>query len=135
MATWQEIGVDNFRAAVALYDDPSPQYRSAASRLYYAVFCIVTHELIQRGATADFREQRETPGHAQMPRLVEVYFTHFTQERRDNLIGYLVGLYRSRIAADYSLQRVDKQLASKSLRAAEKVFRYLEVKHERKGSS
>ena len=34
MATWQEIGIDNFRAAVALYDDPSPHYRSAVSRFY-----------------------------------------------------------------------------------------------------
>ena len=132
MATWQEIGIDNFRAAMVLFDSPSPHYRSASSRFYYATFCVLTHELLQRGAGAEFRDQRATPGHAQLPRLVETYFTHLSRERLDNLVAYVATLYRDRIAADYSKQPVDRQSTTKTLRAAEKVFRYLEVKHERK---
>ena len=48
MATWQEIGIDNFRAAVALYD--GGYYRNATSRFYYAAFSVLTSELIRRGA-------------------------------------------------------------------------------------
>ena len=135
MATWQEIGQDNFRAAMVLYDSPSPHYRSATSRFYYAIFCILTYELIQRGAKADFKDQRATPSHAQLPSLVEDRFTHLSQERRKNLVSYLQSLYRDRITADYSQQRVDKESVKESHRAAEKVFRYLEVTHERKRSS
>lgn len=133
MATWQEIGSDNFRAAIALYD--SGFYRNAASRFYYAVFSALTHELIRRGARPAFRDNRNTPGHAQMPSLMTAYFTQFGPERLDNLIGYVGNLYRYRVAADYSLFRVDKSYATKAFRAAEKIFRYLEVTHERKGSS
>lgn len=42
MATWQEIGIDNFQAAVALYDGGF--YRNAANRFYYAAFSALTHE-------------------------------------------------------------------------------------------
>lgn len=69
MVTWQEIGQDNFRAAVAFYD--GGYYQNAVSRLY----------------------------------------------------------------ADYLLFRIDKFYATKAFRAAEKIFRDLEVTPERKGSS
>ncbi len=68
MATWQEIGRSNFEAGVNLYD--SGHYRSAASRFYYAVFSLVTGELVQRNAVADFTGGRGTPGHAQLLGLV-----------------------------------------------------------------
>ena len=133
MATWQEIGIDNFRAAVALYD--GGYYRNATSRFYYAAFSVLTHELIRRGARPAFRDNRATPGHAQLPLLMTAYLSQFSRERLENLIGYVGNLYRYRIAADYSLQRMDKSYATKAFRAAEKIFRYLEVTHERKGSS
>ncbi len=41
MATWQEIGIDNFRAAVTLYDGGFS--RSATRRLYDAAFSVLTH--------------------------------------------------------------------------------------------
>ena len=43
MATWREIGQDNFRAAVELYE--IGWYRSAVSRFYYAALAVVTDEL------------------------------------------------------------------------------------------
>lgn len=130
MANWREIGVDNFRAALVLFD--SGHYRSCTSRFYYAAFCILTHDLLGQGVGPDFRDGRETPGHAQLPRLVEVHFARFTPERRGNLVSYVVDLYRARIVADYSRQRVDRQAATKTFRATEKVFRYLEVNYERR---
>ena len=128
MTTWQAIGIDNFRVAVSLYD--TGQYRSAASRFYYSVFSILTHELILRKAAADFRNVRSTPGHSQLPRLLETYFTQLSPDRRKHLIGFVVGLYRDRLIADYSLSRVDKLSAKETYRAAEKIFRYLGVGHE-----
>ena len=129
MATWREIGVANFDAGIVLYDD-AKQYRSAVSRFYYAVFSILTDELIGRNAKPDFKDNRDTPGHAQLARLIEVYFGHFSDEKKKNLIGYVKRLYRDRIVADYSQLRVDQQSAKGSYRSAEKIFAYLEVKHE-----
>ena len=130
MATWQEIGKENSRAGRDLYE--SGHYRSATSRFYYAVFSVVTHELLQRGAASDFTGGRGTPGHAQLRRLVETYFTQLGGDKLDNLLRLLATLYGDPIAADYSLQRIDKNAAAITFRAAEKVFRYLGVKHERK---
>lgn len=80
MATWRDIAQDNFRAAVSLYD--GGHYRSATSRFYYAAFSLITGELIQRNARGDFTGGRGTPGHAQLPGLVETHFTHFSQARQ-----------------------------------------------------
>lgn len=125
MATWQEIGVDNFRAAVALYDGGF--YRSAASRFYYAAFLVLTHELIRRGARPAFRDNRATPGHAQVVILVQTYFTHMSSVKLDKLAALVTALYLDRLNADYSLLRVDKQSCRGSYRTATKIFDYLEA--------
>ncbi len=127
MATWQEIGQDDFRAAVELYE--SGRYRSAVSRFYCAVFSVVTDELIRRNATVDFRDNRATPSHSQLPQLMETYFTHYSIERQMHLRNYVRSVYRDRIGADYSLLRVVKQIAKETYRATEKVFRYLGVEN------
>ncbi len=125
MATWQEVGNDGFRAAVALYD--GGYYRNATSRFYYASFSVLTHELIRRGARPAFRDNRATPGHAQLPLLVRTYFTHMSSVKRNNLTALVTGLYLDRLDADYSLLRVDKQSCRDSYRTAAKIFDYLEV--------
>ncbi len=125
MTTWQEIGIDNFRAAVALYD--GGYYRNATSRFYYAAFSVLTHELIRRNARPAFRDGRATPGHTELPRLIRVYFTHMSAGRLANLTRLVAALYSDRLAADYSLIRVDKQSCRDSYKAAEKIFSYLEV--------
>ena len=126
MATWVEIGVENYRAARDLFENR--QYRSSVSRFYYAVFSVLTHELTR--CKVVFAGGRETPSHAQLPSLMETHLTHLGPERLGHLVGYIVRLYRDRLAGDYSQQRVDRQFATSTYRAAEKVFRYLEVKHE-----
>lgn len=123
MATWRDIAQDNFRAAVSLYD--GGHYRSATSQFYYAAFSLITGELIQRNARGDFTGGRGTPGHAQLPGLVETHFTHFSQARLGNFTRCLRNLYAHRIAADYSLQRVDRQSARDAYTAAAKMFDYL----------
>ena len=125
MPTWQEIGKDNFRAAVALYD--GGYYRNATSRFYYAAFAALTHELIRRGARPAFRNGRATPGHTELPRLIRDYFVHMSAGRLANLTALVEGLYLDRLAADYSLIRVDKQSCWDSYLAAKKVFNYLGV--------
>ena len=125
MATWQEIGQDNFRAAVALYD--GGYYRNATSRFYYAAFSVLTHELLRRGARPAFRDNRATPGHTEMPRLIRTYFTNMTAGRLNNLTALVAALYLDWLAADYSLIRVDRQSCRDSYQATEKIFSYLEV--------
>lgn len=125
MATWQEIGQDNFRAAVALYD--GGYYRNATSRFYYATFAVLTQELIQRGARSAFRDNRATPGHNELPRLIRTYFTQMSAGRLNNLTALVAALYLDRLAADYSLIRVDRQSCRDSYLAAKKIFNYLGV--------
>ncbi len=125
MATWQEIGSNNFRAAVALYD--GGYYRNAVSRFYYAAFSALTHELIRRGARPAFRDNRNTPGHTELPRLIRAYFTHLSTGRAANFTVLVTALYLDRLAADYSLIRVDKQSCRDSYLAAKKIFNYLGV--------
>jgi uncharacterized protein (UPF0332 family) len=129
MATWRDVGIDNFRAAVSLYDMRSGRaYRSCVSRFYYAVFSILTDELIRRNATTAFANNRGTPGHRQMLELIDVYFTHQTEVRRENLARYVGQLYRYRIQADYLVDRIDKAAASDAYKAAERIFRWMGVK-------
>ena len=125
MATWQKIGQDNFRAAVALLDNGF--YRDATSRFYYATFSVLTHELLRRNALSDFRDRRATPGHRQMPQLIQDYFTHMSDERLVNLTNLVRTLYSDRLGADYSQLRLDKQSCLDSYRTAKKIFNYLEV--------
>jgi len=114
VATWQEIGSDNFRAAVALYDGGF--YRNATSRFYYAAFSVLTHELIGRGARPAFRDSRATPGHTELPRLIRAYFTLMTDGRLDKLTTLVTALYLDRLNADYSLLRVDRQVVTSRIR-------------------
>lgn len=125
MATWEDIGVDNFRVAVELFDAGGSRYRSAVSRFYYAAFAVLTHELSRRNAP--FHVGRETPSHAELPRLIETCLTQFSEQRRANLARTVAELYRDRLAADYSRERVDKAAVRDAYRRATNVFTYLGV--------
>jgi len=125
VATWEDVGVNSFRAAVELFDAGGSRYRSAVSRFYYAAFALLTHELSRRGAP--FHAGRETPSHAELPRLIEAHLNQFSEQRRANLARTVAELYRDRLAADYSRERVDKAAARDAYRRATNVFTYLGV--------
>lgn len=123
MATWQEIGRENWQAARDLYD--AKRYRSCVSRCYYAVFSLLTYELARKGAT--FRPGRQTPAHAEVRELIEDHLTQFTEIRRANIATLTLRLYRLRLDADYTDKRVDRTLAGKTQADAAKVFGYFGV--------
>ena len=57
VAKWQDVGVDNLRAAVELYD--GSHYRSATSRFYYAVFSVLTSPDVRARDYLDLMELAE----------------------------------------------------------------------------
>lgn len=120
MATWQEIGVDNFSAARNLLN--IGQYRSSISRFYYAAFRILTSELARSGMV--FKAGRETPSHAELPGLVRQHLTQFSEERRDNIARLASLVYRLRLEADYSLGRVGRETALTASRYTLKILNY-----------
>lgn len=126
MATWQEIGQDNFRAARDLYG--SKHYRSSVSRFYYAAFSLLTYELARGGVV--FRLGRQTPAHAELAELIIENLTQFSETRRTAIAMLTLRLYRSRLDADYLDQRIDRAAAEKAMRDAERLFRYFGVDHE-----
>lgn len=125
MVTWQEIGRDNFRAARDLYD--VGQYRSSASRSYYAAFSVVTHELNAAGAR--FGGPQETPTHQAVPKLMKQYLT-LPGRQMITSIAIIRRLYAARIAADYQRRSTDGVAALDALRDAAAFFRYLGVDDE-----
>ena len=126
MANWQDVGKNNLSDAVLLLDNK--KYRSAISRFYYAVFAALTFELIRRGASGDFGNNKNTPGHAQLPGLTEKWFTHLSEERRKNLVLQIGELYRSRIASDYSGERVSRASCQTAYRTVLSIFKILGMK-------
>jgi hypothetical protein len=75
MATWEDVGTSVLDDAIYLYD--ATRYRSAVSRFYYAVFAALTGELTRRNAAPDFNQGRQTPSHAQVADLIDVYIHSF----------------------------------------------------------
>ncbi len=126
MATWQEIGQDNLRTAHDLYD--MKQYRSSVSRFYYAVFSLLTYELARSGVV--FRMGRQTPAHAELADLIVENLTQFSETRRTAIALTTLRLYRLRLDAYYSDQRVDRRAAERAMRDAGRLFRYFGADHE-----
>ena len=121
MPDWKSIAQDNFRDAQKLFE--GKRYRSATSRFYYAVFSLMTFELIQRGAKSNFGNGKETPAHIQLhATLMRDKFTHFSEERREKLSERVRTLYRDRLSADYGVLRLDRDSASQSFRVAKSIF-------------
>jgi uncharacterized protein (UPF0332 family) len=123
MATWRDIGLENFGAARELYD--SKQYRSSVSRFYYSVFSIVTFELARRNVPFG---ARNTPAHTALPDLIETYLTQFSEVRRANIRRAVLSLYRTRLDADYSLNRIDRETANRAQTRAISIMEYFGVK-------
>ncbi len=125
MATWQEIGVDSFYAAQALYEQR--RFRSSVSRSYYAVFSVITHHLIAAGV--NFGGQQETPNHQAVPKLMKQNLSLSNRQMLDS-IAIVRRLYAARLAADYQRRTTDDMTAREAIRDSVALFRYLEVNDE-----
>ncbi len=126
MATWGDVAVDNYRTAVELFGAGGSRYRSSISRFYYAAFSLVTYELMRQNAP--FHAGRATPSHNELPGLIQIHLTQFSEKRRGNLAQTMSELYRDRLGADYSVLRVDKAAARELYRRATRVLTYFGVK-------
>lgn len=95
MATWQEIGIENYRTGRELLD--KRRYRSSVSRFYYAAFSLLTHELSKAGV--DFGEDQETPNHKGLPKLVRLHLPLPATQKTES-VAIIHRLYSARISAD-----------------------------------
>jgi uncharacterized protein (UPF0332 family) len=124
MATWLDISDESYAAALVLEEDK--KYRSAVSRYYYAAFSAMTFRLLQRGAKVKFSAGRETPGHAQITDLIDLYYSSWSEGHRSNLIREVKRLYTSRLEADYSQSKIDRFACRNARQRAGRIRSYLE---------
>lgn len=125
MATWQEIGLNSFYAAQMLYEQQ--RFRSSVSRSYYAAFSVITHHLIEAGAT--FGGPQETPTHQSVPKLMKQYLA-LPKWQMINSIAIIRRLYAARITADYQRRTTDGPTAREAIRDSVALLRYLGVDYE-----
>lgn len=125
MATWQEIGLNSFYAAQTLYEQQ--RFRSSVSRSYYAAFGVITHHLIEAGAT--FGGPQETPTHQAVPKLMKQYLA-LPARQMTSSIAITRRLYAARIVADYQRRTTDGATAREAIRDSVALFRYLGVDYE-----
>jgi uncharacterized protein (UPF0332 family) len=124
VATWQEIGQDNYQAARDLYH--GQRYRSCVSRCYYAAFCLFTQELAN--ANVVFESGQDTPSHKGLPKMIKLHLLYRDKQKAE-MMTMIRRLYTWRIAADYQLRTTDATVARDALRDAATIFRYLGVDH------
>jgi uncharacterized protein (UPF0332 family) len=96
LATWQELSVDSLRAARKLLTEE--HIRSSISRAYYAAYCAVTSELVERGV--QFARGWNNPAHDQLPDLV-LHNSALPRNTRYEINKALRRLRRAREDADY----------------------------------
>lgn len=117
MAAWRELSEDSLLAAEALLQEG--HYRSCISRAYYAAYCAVTHEVVQKLTT--FSYSRNNPSHELLPNYIQNNLT-ISRTKKD-IVSTLTGLLRLyREDADYRPYiAIDKQIAQECVRAAAEV--------------
>ena len=126
MATWHEMGEENLKAAQQLLEEQC--YRSSVTRAYYAVYCVMTSELVKRGAS--FPRGWNNPAHDQLPDMV-LNNTDYPQNIRRRLRQTLIILRRAREDSDYRPSvSVDRAIALESIRRANAFMRDLERTNE-----
>jgi uncharacterized protein (UPF0332 family) len=125
MATWQEIGIENYQAGRQLLD--AGRYRSSVSRFYYAAFSLLTHELSEAGA--DFGDDQETPNHKGLPRLIRLHPTLPAKQKADAL-AIIRRLYSARISADYQRRTTDESITRSIMRDTARLFQHFGVEHD-----
>jgi len=102
METWRDLGSKNRTSANQLF--AAGQWRSCASRAYYALYAELTHQLLQ--AKISMPTGRGNPKHANLSMLVGNNLIAVRPQSRWRLSGLVKKLYDLRIMADY-LPNVD----------------------------
>lgn len=125
MATWQEIGVENYHAARRLYRDGG-HHRSSVRRFYDAAFCALTQAL--RDAGVVFPDNQETPSHKGLPKLIKLHLPQSSRQKIE-MMTIICRLNTWRIAADYQLRTTDAVVAKDAMRDVVTLFGYLGVDH------
>lgn len=96
--TWLELARDARKVASRLVTED--QFRSCASRAYYAAYSKVTHELVVT-ARLPMPPGREGPSHARIRPLIESSMPNMETPRRVKLSELIGRLYTLRVDADY----------------------------------
>lgn len=125
MATWQEIGTENFQAGRELLD--KRRYRSSVSRFYYAAFSLLTHELNIAGV--NFGDDQETPNHKGLPKLVRLHLPLSIKQKTES-VAIIRRLYSARISADYQRRTTDEPITRSIMRDTAQLFRFLGVDYD-----
>jgi len=121
METWRQLSEDSLLAAETLLQDG--RHRSCVSRAYYASYCAVTHEIIQKLTT--FSHGRKNPSHELVPAYIQNNLT-ISQPKKDAVDTYVRLLRYYREDADYRPQvTVDELTARDCVRAAAEVQQQL----------
>jgi uncharacterized protein (UPF0332 family) len=103
-------------------------FRRSASSSYYAAYCAVTSDLVNRGL--NFAHGWNNPSHEQLPNLI-LNNASWTVSRRRNINRLIRLLRQVREDADYRpASTVDRASALFSLRAATDVLEILGIRDE-----
>ena len=97
MATWKDMSVASYRAALAMAK--LKNHRSAISRAYYSAFAALVHEI--RRETKVFATGYEHPQHHQMGRYIKRSRSLALGSDQRQIREALARLYRARLDADY----------------------------------
>jgi uncharacterized protein (UPF0332 family) len=126
LATWQEMGLENLKAAKELL--VSGFYRSSLSRSYYAAYCAVTSELAGKYT---FAHDGNNPAHTDLPNMILFNLTSLPVSRRWEIKKAFVRLRAARVEADYVPSAfIDRTIAVAALRDANLLLLALGVRDE-----
>jgi uncharacterized protein (UPF0332 family) len=126
LTTWETMGLECLHAAEHLFIEG--YFRRSASSSYYAAYCAVTSDLVNRRLT--FAHRWNNPSHEQLSHLI-LNNAAWTVSRRRNINRLLRLLRQVREDADYRPGiTVDRASALFSLRAATDVLGILEIHDE-----
>lgn len=118
MATWAEMSLNNYEAAILLLQ--AGHFRSCISRAYYSVYAAVTAEFA-KDKNVQFAYGLNNPSHDQLVALAanNLDRNQYRDGSRQAIARALKQLQRNRIAADYvNSQHLDKIDARQQMRNA-----------------
>jgi uncharacterized protein (UPF0332 family) len=123
LATWIEIANANLKAAKILHRES--EFRSSATRSYYAAYAAVTAKAIERGV--QFPYGGNNPTHEQLPNIILNNLNLSLRNKRE-AAAIIRRLRAARVSADYvPHESVDENTSRESLKDAARELSLLEV--------